>query len=177
MPKSQYVDFKSVKASVTMEQVFQHHGLLEQMKRSGDGLSGCCPLHGGTNVTQFRVSISKNCWNCFSECKSGGNVLDFVAKKEHITGHAAATKLCEWFQLPIEDHRTAAPNKLPKPQASPKPASGSPIPTVVEERHKPEDEMSNSPLKFRLEHLDATHSYLAELERLRSSGMARAARS
>ncbi len=162
MPKSQYVDFKSVKTSVTMEQVLQHYGLLEQMKRSGDSLSGCCPIHGGTNSTQFRVSISKNCWNCFSECKSGGNVLDFVAKKERITVHAAATKLCEWFQLPMEDHRSAATNKLPKPQPPPKPASCSSVPTVVEEKPKPEDETSNPPLKFRLEHLDVTHAYLTE---------------
>gem|GEM_PF-2001519 len=162
MPKSHYVDFKSVKTSVTMEQVLQHYGLLEQMKRSGDSLSGCCPIHGGTNSTQFRVSISKNCWNCFSECKSGGNVLDFVAKKERITVHAAATKLCEWFQLPMEDHRSAAPNKLPKPQPPPKPTSSSPVPTVVEEKPKPEDETSNPALRFRLEHLDATHPYLAE---------------
>ncbi len=53
MPKSQYVDFKSVKTSVTMEQVLQHYGLREQMKGSSDSLSGCCPIHGGTNPTQI----------------------------------------------------------------------------------------------------------------------------
>jgi hypothetical protein len=40
-------------------------------------------LHNGQSPTQFRVSISKNCWHCFSECKSGGNILDFVARKEN----------------------------------------------------------------------------------------------
>ena len=100
MSKSQYVDFKAVKTAVTMEQVLQHYGLLDKMKRSGDSLSGCCPLHGGSNPTQFRVSISKNCWNCFSDCKQGGNVLDFIAKKEDVSIHAAASKLCEWFNIP-----------------------------------------------------------------------------
>ena len=162
MPKSQYVDFKSVKTSVTMEQVLQHYGLLEQMKRSGDSLSGCCPLHGGTNSTQFRVSISKNCWNCFSECKCGGNVLDFVAKKERITVHAAATKLCEWFQLPMEDNRTAVASRPPRPWPPPKLPPSSPAIAVVKEKPKTEDETVNPPLKFRLEHLDVTHPYLTE---------------
>ena len=161
MPKSQYVDFKEVKAAVTMEQVLQHYGLLDQMKRSGDSLSGCCPIHGGSNPTQFRVSISKNCWNCFSDCKCGGNVLDFIAKKEDISVHAAATKLCEWFNLtmgrkPSEERKaqplaTSAPNQTP--------AS---TPTASKEKVKPEDNTPNPPLKFRLDHLDGNHHYITE---------------
>ena len=158
MPKSQYVDFKSVKTSVSMERLLQHYGLLDQMKRSGDSLSGCCPIHGGTNPTQFRVSISKNCWNCFSECKCGGNVLDFVAKKERISVHAAATKLCEWFQLPMEDKRA---EKLEPPRAAPL-APKSPTPTVSKEAPKQNDDTSNPPLKFRLENLDGKHPYLTD---------------
>ena len=74
--KSKLVDFRAVREAVSMEQVLSHYGLLEQMKRSGDSLSGCCPIHKGTNPTQFRVSVSKNLWNCFTQCKRGGNVID-----------------------------------------------------------------------------------------------------
>ncbi len=74
MPKSSFVDFKAVKAAITMEQVLEHYGLLDKFKRGSDSLSGPCPIHKGSNPTQFRVSISKNIWNCFSECKHGGNV-------------------------------------------------------------------------------------------------------
>jgi hypothetical protein len=63
MPKSSFVDFKAVKAAITMEQVLQHYGLLDQFKKSGDSLSGPCPIHKGNNPTQFRVSLSKNLWN------------------------------------------------------------------------------------------------------------------
>ena len=80
MSKSSFVDFKAVKAAITMEEVLEHYGVLERFKRSGDSLSGPCPIHKGTNPTQFRVSLSKNIWNCFSECKKGGNVLDFIAR-------------------------------------------------------------------------------------------------
>jgi len=52
--------------------------------------------------TQFRVSISKNIFNCFSECKHGGNVLDFIAKMEDVSIHAAALKAVEWFNIAPE---------------------------------------------------------------------------
>src|SRR6185437_12113371 len=87
MSKTKFVDFKAVKATITMEQVLEHYQLLDKFKRSGDSLSGCCPIHKGSNPTQFRVSISKNVWNCFSECKHGGNTLDFIAKMDNVSIH------------------------------------------------------------------------------------------
>ena len=161
MSKSKYVDFKAVKTAVTMEQVLQHYGLLDQMKRSGDSLSGPCPIHNGTNPTQFRVSVSKNCWNCFSDCKCGGNVLDFVAKKEDITVHAAALKLCEWFNLPTTDKPPEEEDEPPR-AAAPAQQTPAPAPTASKEKSKPEDSTPNAPLKFRLEHLDGKHPYLTE---------------
>src|SRR5438874_6076258 len=108
MPKSSFVDFKAVKAAITMEQVLEHYNLVGEFKRSGDNLSGPCPIHKGSNPTQFRVSFSKNIWNCFSECKHGGNVLDFIVRMENITIHAAALKAIEWFGLEPEAMKAEA---------------------------------------------------------------------
>ena len=102
MSKSQFVDFKAVKAAITMEQLLDHYGLLDRFKRSGDSLNGPCPIHKGSSPTQFRVSLSKNLWNCFSECKHGGNTLDFIEKMENVSIHAAALKAIEWFHLDPE---------------------------------------------------------------------------
>src|SRR5882757_2023620 len=102
MPKSSFVNFKAIKAAITMEQVLEHYGILDKFKRGTDSLSGPCPIHRGSNPTQFRVSISKNIWNCFSECKHGGNVLDFIAEMEDASIHAAALKAIEWFKLDLE---------------------------------------------------------------------------
>jgi hypothetical protein len=33
MPKSSFVDFKAVKAAITMEQVLEHYGILDRFKR------------------------------------------------------------------------------------------------------------------------------------------------
>src|ERR1022692_4018783 len=85
-----------------MERVLEHYSLLDRFKRSGDNLSGPCPIHKGENPTQFRVSLSKNIWNCFSECKHGGNTLDFIAKMDNVSIHAAALKAIEWFNLDPE---------------------------------------------------------------------------
>src|SRR5438045_6551083 len=102
MPKSSFIDFKAVKAATTMEQVLQHYGLLDKFKRSRDSLSGPCPIHKGSNPTQFRISLSKNIWNCFSECHRGGNILDFIARMEDVSIHAAAQKAVEWFRLDLD---------------------------------------------------------------------------
>src|SRR2546421_6484357 len=101
MSKSSFVDFKAIKAAITMEQLLEHYNLSEQFKKVGDSLSGPCPIHKGSNPTQFRVSVSKNIWNCFSECKHGGNTLDFITRMENITIHAAAMKAVEWFNLDL----------------------------------------------------------------------------
>ncbi len=80
MPKSSFVDFKAVKAVITMEQVLKHYGLTDKFKRNGESLSGPCPIHEGTNPTQFRINTIKNIWNCFSKCGHGGNILDFISE-------------------------------------------------------------------------------------------------
>jgi DNA primase len=163
MPKSSFVDFKAVKAAVTMEQVLEHYGLLDRFKRSGDSLNGPCPIHKGSNPTQFRVSISKSIWNCFSECKRGGNVLDFIARMEDASIHAAALKAIEWFSLDPGAMSAEKPQKDDHPDevrkdgddAPPKPAPKKP--TSATEKNTP-----NQPLKFRLEKLEREHPYFTE---------------
>ncbi|HEX3799322.1 MAG TPA: toprim domain-containing protein [Verrucomicrobiae bacterium] len=162
MPKSSFVDFKAVKAALKMEQVLEHYGILDTFKGLGDSLSGPCPIHKGTNPTQFRVSISKNIWNCFSECKHGGNVLDFIARMENVSIHAAAVKAIEWFSLDSEVMTGKSDgDEQEAPPARPKVSSSRPS-AKVSSKPEPEKLTPNKPLKFRLEKLDHNHPYLAE---------------
>jgi DNA primase len=160
MPKSAFVDFKAVKAAITMEQVLGHYGLMEQFKRGTDSLNGPCPIHKGSNPTQFRVSISKNIWNCFSECKHGGNVLDFISEIENVSIHGAALKAIEWFNLDT-DQMSAGSNQedgeVKKPSKSETRSKPAAKPAPVQENNTP-----NKPLKFRLDKLERDHPYLAE---------------
>jgi DNA primase len=158
MPKKPFVDFREVRSRITMEQVLEHYDVLDTFKRTGTRLSGPCPIHGGSNPTQFRVDTNKNIWNCFSECKQGGNVLDFIAKKEDVSIHEAAIKACEWFNVPLQDVKT---NRQPAPEAE----DHSPAPPAKPKSTpatKPEDSTPNPPLKFKLEKLDRSHPYFAE---------------
>jgi DNA primase len=162
MAKTKFVDFKAIKAAITMEQLLGHYNILDQFKRTGESLNGPCPIHKGSNPTQFRVSTTKNIWNCFSDCEHGGNTLDFIAKMEKVSIHAAALKAIEWFNLDPEamaasddkaettEPKTSAPAPKPaaRPAASPKAA--------------PESNVPNAPLKFRLDKLERTNPYLTE---------------
>ena len=160
MPKKQFIDFQAVKAALTIERVLEHYGLIDRFKRSGDSLSGPCPIHKGTNPTQFRVNLSKNVWNCFSECKHGGNVLDFIARMENVTIHAAAHKAIEWFGLDTDamsaDSGAAKEDAADAPK-QPRSERPKPTPTPI-----PDNTAPNQPLKFRLDKLDQNHPYLAE---------------
>src|SRR3954462_14182644 len=139
MAKSSFVDFKAVKAAVKMEEVLRHYNLLDGFKRTGENLSGPCPIHKGTNPTQFRVSTTKNLWNCFSECKNGGNVLDFIAKMEDVSIHAAALKAIEWFHIDPEIAAGNSDEEREQPAAAPK-AERTPAPKpVAKESREPED--------------------------------------
>ncbi|HEV2328266.1 MAG TPA: CHC2 zinc finger domain-containing protein [Verrucomicrobiae bacterium] len=160
MPKSTFIDFRAVKREVTMVQVLEHYGLMSRMKQNGDSITGACPIHEGKNETAFRVSISKNCWNCFSRCGCGGNVLDFVVKKEKVSLPKAARLLVEWFNLKIESPENGSPRRE---------KSDSPVRDKNESKReaakavKQEDEKGeNMPLGFVLQNLQPEHPYLTE---------------
>ena len=162
MPKSKFVDFKAVKSALSIERVLEHYGLLDTFKRSGDSLSGPCPIHKGTNPTQFRVSLSKNVWNCFSECKHGGNALDFISRIENVSIHAAAQKAIEWFELDPDAMAADREQEPERPDEAPK-AGDAPKPRPAREAAPAsENGAPNKPLKFRLDKLQTDHSYLVE---------------
>ena len=162
MAKTKFVDFRAIKAAITMEQLLGHYHILDQFKRTGDSLNGPCPIHKGSNPTQFRVSTTKNLWNCFSDCEHGGNALDFIVKMEKCSIHAAALKAIEWFNLDPEAMSASEENSE---VAEPKASAPAPKPTArpaASPKAAPESNVPNAPLKFRLDKLERTHPYLTE---------------
>ena len=137
-----FVGFDVLKAAVSMHQVLEHYGLLDRLHRNGDSLSGPCPLHGGHNPTQFRVSLEKNCFNCFS-CQIGGSIVDFVSHKERVGIRDAAMLLQDWFKV------------QPKGNANGKPR-------VVAPSNNANTQEANVPLTFTLRDLDWAHPYLKQ---------------
>lgn len=157
-----FMDFRALKAAVTMEQVLDHYGLTERMKRSGDSLSGPCPIHNGSNPTQFRVSTTKNVWNCFGDCQGGGNVLDFVCRMENLRVREAAQRLAEWFNVPVATpERRSQPVRITQPSVPP-PKPPDPKVTATEAGEPLNGREFNKPLGFHLTELTVDHPYLAE---------------
>jgi DNA primase len=155
-----YIDFAAVKAAVTMTQVLERYGLMPSMtaKKGGETLEGPCPIHKGTDPSQFKVSIPKNCWNCFSECKCGGNVLDFVGKMENVEAHEAAHLLNGWFGLGLDGQPAPPREKPPAPVARSQRTEARPETPKAAEPER-EDKGPNAPLRFALKDLQTDHPY------------------
>jgi DNA primase len=168
--KKPFVDFRAIRSHITMEQLLEHYGVLSTFKRNGRRLSGPCPIHNGKNPTQFRVDTERNIWNCFSECKQGGNVLDFIAKKEGVAIHDAAIKACQWFGIPLEENKSNSSSDYESARSrvgSPKAASKPKLKAVsAPDASRPEENTPNQPLKFRLEHLHEEAPYLTQTRSL-----------
>ncbi len=167
-----YIDFAAIKAAVSLEQILRHYGVLEALKPHGAGLRGCCPIHKGDDPKQFAVSLEKNAWNCFSQCKHGGNMLEFVMRMEGCTLSQAAWKVNEWFGLGMEaggSERTrkasSGGNRTPAPVAQthvPKPLTAKIAPATEAAPEAQQETGENEPNDaFAIANLDATHPYLA----------------
>lgn len=138
-----WVDFKQIKADVGIEQVLARYGVrLRSMSRTE--WRGRCPLpmhHSSRSRDSFMVNLARNVWSCHSQSctqarggRAGGNVLDLVALMDGCSIREAAIRLQGW--------RGFLPPRTVMPSAD----------------RRPEP---NAPLRFTLQHIDATHPYLA----------------
>jgi DNA primase len=142
---AQWVDFKSVKAKVSMETVLSHYDV--RLRRVGvDEFRGKCPLPAHSSARSndsFSVSFTRNAWSCQSaSCiaarsgRVGGNVFHFVAEMERCSIREAALRL----------DRSLTENLLPLAT----PGNKEPVPYASE----------NRPLSFTLRNIDHQHSYV-----------------
>jgi DNA primase len=146
MSSSDWVDFKAVKESTSIQQVLDRYGVhLRQVGRRE--LRGRCPLPTHTSQTStdsFSVNVDLNAWCCQSascmsarDGRAGGNVLDFVAIMERCSLREAAIRLRDGFGVPAG--------------SQPRPLGSAPAETAE----------ANQPLGFVLRDIDCCHSYLS----------------
>jgi DNA primase len=53
-----------------------------ELRRSGRNYVGFCPFHPNTRTPAFAVWPETGTWRCFGECNDGGDIFQFVMKKE-----------------------------------------------------------------------------------------------
>src|SRR6266581_4723311 len=176
-----WVDIKTVRESISIEQILEYYGLEDQLIRKGDQLIGPCPIHKGTNKSQFHVSISKNAFRCFGDCtidprlhSGGGNALSLVIVMEDIqesddpdqrkAARKAALMLQEWFGL----SSPRAPRMPPNTTGRQAPTSPAPQPVAsvtnpdTPAEHPADEPLINTPLPFAFKNLVSDHPYLTD---------------
>lgn len=168
---AQWVDIKMIRESVSIEQILEYYGLRDDLIRKGDQLVGPCPIHKGSNKSQFHVSLGKNIFHCFGDCKSntalhngGGNLIDFVRVIEGIEEPNAARKAAlliqEWFGL--ASPRTSRTKAETGTRVIPRAPTPPPVKLVEPVATTLEAPQHNTPLPFAFKHLDPNHPYFKE---------------
>ena len=83
-------DFDQIKRGTDIVRVVEGYGIA--LKREGKDFVGLCPFHEDTSPS-LRVTPAKGLFRC-PACNAAGNVIQFVARKDGISDHEAALKLC-----------------------------------------------------------------------------------
>jgi len=68
-----------VKARVDIVEIISEH---VNLKRSGRSYTGFCPFHPNVRTPSFVVFPDSQRWHCFGACSEGGDVFNFVMKRE-----------------------------------------------------------------------------------------------
>jgi len=145
--EKKWVSFDQIKKiPVIMTKVLEFYGLLDDMKDRGAQLYGICPIHKGTNRSEFSVNREKSIFQCFS-CKAKGDVISFVEAMENVERREAALKIASWLDIVPEDKKLVREKEKIKDTES------------VESKESKKD-IINPPLRFHLQNLDTNHPYL-----------------
>ena len=88
-----------------------------ELKRSGNGMKGCCPFHD-EKTPSFYVSNQKGIYKCFG-CGVGGDAIDFVMKIDGKEFHEVIYQFADRFHITID--KTYDGQNATKPKKSPIP--------------------------------------------------------
>ena len=167
MPKSSFVDFRAVKAAITMEQVLdRHYGLLDHVQAERKTASARSLSHPQRlKPDAVPGEHEQEHLELFQRVQARGQHprLHLPDGEKVSISHAAATKAIEWFKLDREAMSSSSRQEEEQEGETeahadapwPKPAPKKPAAT-------PENSAPNKPLNFRLDKLERDHPYLTE---------------
>ncbi len=107
-----YVDFKSVKAGISLEEVAGRFGV-SLSRVNGSHRRARCPLlshpAGDDDSKSFSVNVVKQVWICHSTAcakgrrgKKGGDVIELVSVMESCSLREAGLKLAAWYGIEMK---------------------------------------------------------------------------
>jgi DNA primase len=66
-----------------------------QLRKSGKNYTGFCPFHSNTRTPAFVVFPDSGSWRCFGQCNEGGDIFNYVMKREGLDFGEALKYLAE----------------------------------------------------------------------------------
>lgn len=79
-----------------------------QLRRSGKNYAGFCPFHSNTRSPAFYVFPETQTWHCFGACAEGGDLFNFVMKKEGWEFKETLEYLAQRAGVQLEEQTPAA---------------------------------------------------------------------
>ena len=99
-----FVDFREVKAHISIPEVLDVLGIREQFTEKEGVLTGVCPFpdhsHGPKpNRSQFKINQKDGVWlwHCFGDCQAGGDVIELVKRCQGLSNEHVRFWFAEHF--------------------------------------------------------------------------------
>lgn len=73
------------------------------LKHSGKNYTGFCPFHTNVNTPAFVVFPDTQTWRCFGQCNEGGDLFNFVMKREGWDFPEALRRLAERAGVTLQE--------------------------------------------------------------------------
>src|SRR5438105_2605841 len=71
-----------------------------KLKRSGRSYSGLCPFHS-EKTPSFHVFPETQSWHCFGACGTGGDIFNFIMKRDRVEFVEALQMLAQRAGVPL----------------------------------------------------------------------------
>src|SRR5512146_1086513 len=98
-----------IKSRIDIVELISESGV--KLRRSGRSYTGCGPCHANKRTPACVVWPETGTWRCFGECNEGGDIFQFLMKKEGIDFREALRRLAERAGVELPAYRQEKPEE------------------------------------------------------------------